>query len=101
VNIGTFSQNVKHDDVIYNMKMFFDQHIAMYNIIDKYNIGEEVSAQSDKKSITYRVVPFDTCDIDNIISSLTNATISLYKNRFNINIIKDGNALIISLTEKE
>jgi len=97
-----FSTIINHDNLERNMKLFFDEHIAMYNIICKFNIGIDISTCADETSITYKVVPFDSNDMDKLLDILSQATVSIYGHRYTINITKgiEDNILNITLKDK-
>lgn len=97
MDLVQFSEIINHDNLTRNMKMYFDEHIAMYNIINNYNIGTDISAQQDGASIMYTVLPKSGYDADKLLEVLSNAVISIYQHCYNIDACKLGNTIVIHL----
>lgn len=101
MDLIAFSKNVVHDDFVQNIRKYFDENIAMYNIIDRYNIGVDVSAHVDATSIVYVVKTEEMCDTDHILDMLANATISLYGHQYNIIISQNSCKKMLSITLRD
>ena len=100
VTIYEISNSINHDDVRRNMELFFDEHMAMCNIISSYQIGIDVTSHADQTSITYKILPYDNHDIESLIEILSNATMTIYGHKYNISVHKEKDKLCIELKEK-
>jgi len=94
-----FSQIINHDNLKRNMSQYFDEHVAMYNVICNYDIGIDINAKGNDTSIVYTVLPKSSCDVNKLLEVLSAAVISIYQKCYVIHIAKIGNTLDINLVK--
>jgi len=95
VDIISLSKTIKHDNIFNNMAKFFDENIAICNIMSMYNITCDVSTSTDMTAITYI---FNSSDTENLMNILSNAAISIYGHMYVVNIERDISQGVLRVT---
>ena len=83
------------------MELFFDEHMAMCNIISCFQIGTDISSHANQTSITYKIVPHEDQDIETLINVLSTAIVTIYGHCYNILTLREDNKICLTLTEKK
>ena len=101
-NMVDFTNSIDYNVPKHNiMNDFFDEHMAIYNLIKYYKIGIQVSAISDGTSIVYNIRPNENYSIEFIKDTIRNNTISVYGHLYNIVEVDSADANMLALTLKE
>lgn len=103
-----FMKKIDYENFVEDVTKYFDEAMAMYNLIGQLDIATiTLSGVSDTDiNIRYEVELSDNIakDLDcikNLVSALTNSTMTVYGNTYIIYITSNKNVLDITLVKKE
>ena len=96
--VGSMEYNVPKHNI---MTDFFNEQIALYQLIKLYKIGVQLSAHVNGASVIYTIRPNNNYSIEFIKNILKTHTISLYGHNYNIIEVEGGLENTLSLTLKE
>lgn len=94
-----FMKKIDYNNFVEGVTKYFDEAMAMYNVIGYLDISHIhfYDEELPTTEIRYIVEPTDIQGIEHLVSALSNSTITVYGNVYNIHIMINANTLDITL----
>ena len=100
-----FMKKIDYNNFVEDVTKYFDEAMAMYNVIGQFDIANITASGDSETNINIRYivelseqVNKDFEQIKNLVSALSNSTITVYGKVYTICIVADKNVLNITLT---
>ena len=94
-----FTKSINSDDLATNVKLFFDQIMALYNLIGRYQ-GMDISTETDDSpSIRFIMVTESEEEANILYANLKDRIIPIYGHTYTAHMVKNINSIHIELIE--
>lgn len=96
-----FAKSINANDLEYILKTFFDQVIALYNLVDsKFDLDISAETVNTTPSIRFIMLTNSVEEAEFAYSSLCNNIIKVYGHTYVAQLIKNDNSIYVELVEK-
>lgn len=97
-NCIDFAKSINCDDFANRIRLFFDQIIALYNLVGRFSTID-ISTDSDDTSIRFIILSESVDEAIAIYSVLDQRVVNIYKRQFITKITRNDKYLNIELSE--
>jgi hypothetical protein len=92
-----FVQSIEYEDFEKSIVRFFDENMALYNLVGEYQCG--ITGNVDDASISFDLKFDEIRDIEKIYSVISGQTISIYGHMYSIEAMLEADTINIKLID--